>query len=1553
MKINKQQKSILSLLNCNESFLIKDIITLCPSCTCCVTQPSTSSTSTSSSSSTSTSSSSTSSSSGAVSTCILNDCSEFTNKVNAGDWYNCGDFETPGMVTKFKNTLTMKSVNYLGNTYNYFERDRFTSEEISNFPNYIGETAVHGPDDEEAALLLTFSTDCGGLYNLNGDTNTCPSCGCSSSSSSSSSTSSSGGSDGCSGTKELVTRNVCVDGHNEVHVYTAICPECNGNTKSQIEKPSFKKTTTESILEENYDLDWIDCVDGRCVGLKCGPCNNCTKKCINNEDTVYTSTKYGVFDVLYVLYENNLNNLTEKSGSTFPTAYSLYTVVYGPTFVDLEEQPNKIDYSYEGSEDCPCSYDDKTGETCYYPEEIGALPKDIISGSRFNFGNVSELGECNPPDYKNKKCRRSAASQSNNKVLKIEGIYNWKNVIDETSLPCYIKVGWQKKSDFLLVRRNDKGAFQNIIGLEDGYNASFFGKNLRFSTKTKDNLQLGDFYDNAFGSAYFYPNKWTAISTGGDGTQINGISYFNTNNQNPSLQDWFGIFNKYLNGDSTNDLCDPVTLNVYNLTLNSRGMSVHRFLGPSKTTKNFNDSTLDVKAATEFIKNINADTIETTDPTTIQNFNNCTEASEDRHPSAQTTAIFNNSNNSKESLLNSSTLTGADGKNLLLDTISLLDGPEPVVTNESLISHSLGNQGSYLFAKKDGTVIGLQHTVKPGENEHFNQTGGTVSASAVSPSRPVGFKGSSRIVYATGGPSTTTKFNTVNINTSVISTPSEFTISTKTIDGCVGCLTNIDPANGISVDGNNKLRYVVNVTQTSSESRENLGSHIFKEDTPGTYIREHTGGSVSGAGATIRGVASGEGHNVVVLSDGKIKMSSGISNGEYSTPTDDYNNYKWNSEEPNVKPFKSSVYYGSVAAGSNHTCSMSDEGITCWGRNNEGQCEVPPLPSSDDSKVKDKHGTHSLIYTNVTCFGNCTAATVGYANNPNRGGMVITWGNCSEHLPCNIKHENCNLGNNGDCNFFNRTPFEAGKNKDPGGFDEPVNPNKFISMLGNNGPGISIKHKFIKNTQKYIYNETRFCVEPVQSVVYSDGFTRDQAGCLNGDTPQGQKIWITATVAIDPKRLADTRTIKSIVAPTPSKLFLYGQENIPYSAEPVIVNGFPVFTGHTLYQRWMRNSSDKWLALWAEHYGNIKQCKEIEYLLCSNPYYAQTISNLSTDWRALFYCQFYGCGYNDCDEWNSSIPDVVCSSSSSSSSGLPMPSSSSSRPKTFLENQDNTFCNPNFNKNVPSLNFIDMVCAGWVMLLDEGKYFYDLNFGGVYKNVMPPHITNNKYLIDVDEYFLKWIPESDRQSWLNELSTYDTTYKCRNCPSVKALNPQCVSKFQCNCLDRCDEKPCVSSSSSSSSSSSNCTGRGYAESRTKGNNCVDVSCPGCRACSEYCGVTVSNAKHDVATECNDKPTCKGVSDEWEEWVSGSFWCRHCHVNYPEPNDCGHHTGGHSKQGRRGNWADFECLNLIKSIRNGVIMWCSETEVAKWPGITCEGYNPPQTVSSSSGRSFCK
>ena len=95
-----------------------------------------------------------------------------------------------------KNTLTKKTVNYLANTYSYYERDRFTAEEISNFPNYIGETAVHGPDDEEAALLLTFSTDCGGgLANLNGDTGICPSCECPSSSSRSSSSADGGG--GC------------------------------------------------------------------------------------------------------------------------------------------------------------------------------------------------------------------------------------------------------------------------------------------------------------------------------------------------------------------------------------------------------------------------------------------------------------------------------------------------------------------------------------------------------------------------------------------------------------------------------------------------------------------------------------------------------------------------------------------------------------------------------------------------------------------------------------------------------------------------------------------------------------------------------------------------------------------------------------------------------------------------------------------------------------------------------------------------------------------------------------------------------------------------------------------------------------------------------------------------------------------------------------------------------------------------------------------------------------------------------------------------------------
>ena len=243
----------------------------------------------------------------------------------------------------------------------------------------------------------------------------------------------------------------------------------------------------------------------------------------------------------------------------------------------------------------------------------------------------------------------------------------------------------------------------------------------------------------------------------------------------------------------------------------------------------------------------------------------------------------------------------------------------------------------------------------------------------------------------------------------------------------------------LSVDGSCSIRYVVNVTKVPDGHTHVLGSHIFYQ---GVAINVTTGGTISpsapfdreynpnspstrynaigyvpGSNGTpaITQLVSGEVHTVA-LQSGKILQNNSILPGgqRYSAPderteSDVYSDYSWNPTEPRtVKKFipqsTSGKYYTQISAGSNHSCAVSSDGnISCWGRNSEGQSEVPQLPPTP---VADGGGSHQPYFSQVNAFCNCTAAIVNYANSA-RGGMVVQWGDCPAELPCIIKHENC------------------------------------------------------------------------------------------------------------------------------------------------------------------------------------------------------------------------------------------------------------------------------------------------------------------------------------------------------------------------------------------------------------------------------------------------------------------------------------------------------------------------------------------------------------------
>ena len=1118
MKLTNHHKILLYILDCNSFITIPTIINACP-VPCCggpvVTSSSSSSssskvvTSSSTTSSSSTSSSSTTqSSSSLTASCLIEPCisgdgcypqGACTGQIKPGEQYFwCGPFAVPGWVVKDKNPVPGDfACSY--NTYN------------QEFAPIDGENTIDGPSDDNAAMLWTFSTDC-----INQVTDENPQIN---------------GADGCIGCTPRPPGSSSSTGNNQDRP----CPE--GYTK---------KTRTVSPL-------WFS---GSDIRVPYGSFEHSI--CCQNPKFQASNSFVSSLDSSYL---------------KMPNYYAVLTTLR----VAGDFKPNKKPIS-----------------------------ERIINTTSSTSTTASY--DCYTTDFKS-----NTGNDIN--VVTVQAIFNWK-ILWDTIPGCLLHAGWEEKSESLMIRRNDNNDYENEIGMSGGsLNNQFWGKGTRFKTTTKSGLDIDKFYNNAFGSAYVYPVALYAKKFFGN---------------KKTLEDWFTLYNKWQS--SLTDKCHLATKNVYNMSLNAGGgVAIHRFLGPNTVTPtvNFTESLTEtpfversneVVRAVDVMSKLQSSLNDPSSPQTIINSVNARETQsphlanpQQRSPEAITTAIFNNSNLTKDKLADDTNLRSPQGpytnpQHLLLDVTTRANTPiDKVVTNEGIIKHSLGNQGSYLFIRNDGNVVGLQYEGNT-STPNFNIADDYVYGAAISPCRPIHFQGNSRAVYATGSASAgPIVFKDSLINNSIIHSPNTLNIQPHSPTNALNRQTTqtafgfIAPTDGsgyaafinsdlMSVDGSNMLRYVVDVSIVPAGNEGSLGSHIFAQnnviqDASYTFLKERSDSSnYLSVGPKITQLVSGEYHTVALLHDGKIKQNSSGPGAsvDYNTPTNDSKNYKWGvSETPVIKEFSDDGKYTNISAGSNHTCGTTlDGGVKCWGRNNEGQSNPPEPPS----------GTK---YSNVKTFCNCTAAIIDFVNGPPGGGIVTTWGDCPQNIPCITKHENCSTGMNNMSNCItsfggkssNNYSTENPPNENSIGWYNPQNP---IDAKGDEvvidetydkwiDPPIafrSVKNEFAPlkihlsnvflESPKFLYNYNLQCdtVSAYTDIRYGQynstlpdptraNQAYDKPNCCNNTNISNTscctagrvahpRIWITSTIAIDPRRLQDNRTIRSVIEPTLSRLYQSG-----------------------------------------------------------------------------------------------------------------------------------------------------------------------------------------------------------------------------------------------------------------------------------------------------------------------------------------------------------------------------------------------------------------------------
>jgi hypothetical protein len=517
------------------------------------------------------------------------------------------------------------------------------------------------------------------------------------------------------------------------------------------------------------------------------------------------------------------------------------------------------------------------------------------------------------------------------------------------------------------------------------------------------------------------------------------------------------------------------TLNVYKLGLNTNSMAVHRFLSPDENNFELTEKSFESAAAAAYMRDpINGIETNLTQQNILNRFNLATANAaglpgslikSTRQPFAWTTGIIQDENLNSTQLAKETAFFGAQvpyiaNQHYLLNVTTRMPPPNlQIITGEGLIRFSVGNQGCFLMSRVDVKIFGLQHYHIYSNFRIDSPYKPAIFSMAVSPCRPVWLPGNtpytSRVAYIKSCASCPDKieFYSSKIYASRIFPPElaypqpstlfgnktqihdiayYFGIYTETKNFIAFINTSI-----ISVNGNNAIRYVVDVSKVPAGSEHVLGSHIFyqygdslpfdreydrqgdiryKYDAIGT-IRNSLG-VYTGRQGNVSSVVSGEYHNTVLTDTGYIlqNTSANGNNQGYTTPHDDpapgdtFNPsyYKWEpGESHNVKNFVTqnptdlSTLYWRVAAGSNHTCGATASGeVKCWGRNTEGQSNAPNLPGV--------LGNSLYYFKDIYAFCNCSVGIIGIRSDPgSRGGMVVQWGDCPAEIPCIIQHENC------------------------------------------------------------------------------------------------------------------------------------------------------------------------------------------------------------------------------------------------------------------------------------------------------------------------------------------------------------------------------------------------------------------------------------------------------------------------------------------------------------------------------------------------------------------
>jgi alpha-tubulin suppressor-like RCC1 family protein len=137
--------------------------------------------------------------------------------------------------------------------------------------------------------------------------------------------------------------------------------------------------------------------------------------------------------------------------------------------------------------------------------------------------------------------------------------------------------------------------------------------------------------------------------------------------------------------------------------------------------------------------------------------------------------------------------------------------------------------------------------------------------------------------------------------------------------------------------------------------------------------------ALSGQGASVSQVVTGDAHSCVLLSTGEIKCWGSDSNGQLGNDA----SFTSSQVPVSVSGITSAIQ---IAAGANHTCArLSNQRINCWGKNTEGQLGDGTFTSSGIPVQVSNYTDFNLVTAGAT--SSCAKRT---------NGALYCWGNDSD-----------------------------------------------------------------------------------------------------------------------------------------------------------------------------------------------------------------------------------------------------------------------------------------------------------------------------------------------------------------------------------------------------------------------------------------------------------------------------------------------------------------------------------------------------------------------------